>query len=106
MFGEDLDFCFRIKKAGYDVIYHPGATIIHYKGESVKSAPYDMIEMFYLSLYKFYDKHYNEFSAWKYFNSIIYAGIFLRKIIAHISVHQLTGKDSINLKNMRINNYQ
>lgn len=33
-YGEDLDFCYRIKKAGWQIFYVPGTKIIHYKGAS------------------------------------------------------------------------
>lgn len=32
--GEDLDFCFRIKEAGYKVMYVPTVTMTHFKGSS------------------------------------------------------------------------
>lgn len=34
MYGEDLDFSYRIEKAGYQNYYNPLTTIIHFKGES------------------------------------------------------------------------
>lgn len=33
-YGEDLDLCYRFKKAGYKIIYTPVTKIIHYKGAS------------------------------------------------------------------------
>lgn len=33
-YGEDLDLCYRFKKAGYKIIYSPITKIIHYKGAS------------------------------------------------------------------------
>lgn len=33
-YGEDLDFCYRIKKAGWKIFYVPKVKIIHYKGVS------------------------------------------------------------------------
>ena len=32
--GEDIEFCYRIKKAGYKIWYEPSETIMHYKGSS------------------------------------------------------------------------
>jgi hypothetical protein len=34
LYGEDLDLCWRIKKAGYKVMYVPKVKVIHYKGVS------------------------------------------------------------------------
>ena len=33
-YGEDLDFCYRIKEAGWKIYYVPKVKIIHYKGVS------------------------------------------------------------------------
>ena len=35
VFGEDVDFCYRVKKAGWKIMYLPQFTAIHYKGVSV-----------------------------------------------------------------------
>jgi hypothetical protein len=31
-YGEDLDWCYRIKDAGFKIVYHPRVKIIHHKG--------------------------------------------------------------------------
>lgn len=33
-YGEDLDWCFRFKEAGYKIVYTPITKVIHYKGAS------------------------------------------------------------------------
>ena len=87
MYGEDLDFCHRIKQFGYDIIYNPHASIIHYKGESSKTAPYDMIQIFYSALHQFYKKYSYLYSSWKWFSNFVSIGIFIRKILAYFKVY-------------------
>jgi len=58
MYGEDLDWCFRSKEAGYKVWYYPKATAYHYKGESSKKVPFRALWWFHNSMWIFYKKHY------------------------------------------------
>lgn len=37
MFGEDAEWCHRIRKVGWSILYFPGARIIHYGGKSTTS---------------------------------------------------------------------
>jgi len=35
VYGEDVDFCYRVKQAGWKIIYLPQFTVLHYKGATV-----------------------------------------------------------------------
>jgi GT2 family glycosyltransferase len=79
MYGEDLDFCVRTKKAGWIVMYFPDAKIIHYKGECSRTNSRKAAFEFYRAMYLFHKKHFAR-DYWPITNFIIYTGIFLKAI--------------------------
>ncbi len=81
MYGEELDWCFRAKKAGWKVMYYPNAKIIHYKGECSKSNNRKVTFEFYRSMYLFHKKHFAE-NYNPIINIIIYAGILLKALMS------------------------
>lgn len=56
MYGEEMEWCYRIKKRGYKVALIPSAQILHHKGASVSSSDAGILEEFKALLY-FYKKH-------------------------------------------------
>ena len=58
MYGEDIDLSYRIKKAGYRVLYYPDTKIIHYKGESTKKSSVNYVRTFYNAMIIYVKKHY------------------------------------------------
>ncbi len=57
MFCEDVDWCFRTRKAGFNVYYLPSATVTHAIGKSTDKAPNRMIGRFHRSMFYFYTKN-------------------------------------------------
>jgi len=79
MYGEELDWCLRAKRAGWAVVYYPGAEIVHYKGESTKYNSRKAAVEFYRAMYLFHKKHFAaDYSPIT--NSLIYAGICVKAL--------------------------
>jgi len=81
MYGEDLDLSFRIKKAGYRIIYYPKEKVIHHKYQSGFRAKDKNIKAktkghFYQVMKIFYKKHYEKKYP-KIFSSLVYIVISL-----------------------------
>jgi len=69
MYGEDVDWCYRIKNAGYQIMYYPEVRIFHHKKASgIGKRNPKVIEAFYDSMGIFYNKHYqkrySKFTRW------------------------------------------
>lgn len=79
MYGEDLDWCYRVQQSGWKVYYVPTTSIIHYKGESTKRSDIDELKVFYNAMRLFVRKHHTGSTVFEWF---IYSGIYFRKIIA------------------------
>lgn len=57
MYGEDLDWCYRIQQAGWKIRYTPATQIVHYKGESTKKGDLRYVRLFYGAMLRFVEKH-------------------------------------------------
>jgi GT2 family glycosyltransferase len=65
MYGEDIDWCYRIKALNWKIIYFSDAKIVHYKGSSKsKEENKRLTYEFYRAMYIFYNKHYKDGYPW------------------------------------------
>ncbi|KWX75876.1 glycosyltransferase family 2 protein [Paenibacillus jilunlii] len=71
MYGEDLDWCFRIKEAGWGIYYYPKTSIIHLKGGSARRRPFKIVYEFHRAMILFHRKHYS-----KRYNSMINGAVY------------------------------
>lgn len=77
MYGEDIDWCYRIKEAGWGIFYYPRTYIVHYKGGSARRKPLKITYEFHRAMWVFHRKHY----AKKYnllTNTTVWMGISLK----------------------------
>jgi len=58
MYGEDLDWAFRIKQYGWRVYYAPVTTVVHHKGAASRKRSSRSILAFYQAMAFFHRKHY------------------------------------------------
>jgi hypothetical protein len=58
MYGEDLDWAYRIKHAGWRVMYTPITTVVHVKRASSRQARITTIKAFHEAMRIFYRRHY------------------------------------------------
>lgn len=94
LYGEDIDLCFRIKQAGFKVMYVPEVSVKHIKGVSSGIKKHSQnrsnahestrnlaLNSFYSTMKLFYKKHYSK----KYplfLNWLVYLGIDAKKWFA------------------------
>ena len=86
MYGEDLDLCYRIQKAGFKVFYVHTSQIIHYKGESTKRSSLDETKVFYHAMHLFVKKH---LSSSFIVELILRSAIVVTSIFAFLGVRKL-----------------
>lgn len=87
MYYDEVDYCYRIHKAGYNIYYYPEAEIVHLWQKSSLSGREGPILANFIGLKYFYEKHYN-------FLYLIYLVILLKTkallaiILGHLSDNQ------------------
>lgn len=74
LMGEDLDFCYRAKQAGFRVVYNPDCVVIHHHGASRRTRPLRSIYHGHHAMMRYYRKFlspkYSPFTSF-----FVYSGI-------------------------------
>lgn len=77
LYGEDLDWCYRIWQKKWKIVYFPKTQIVHYKGRSAEEAPLDNLRTFYNAMQLFVQKHFQR--GWIFLPKwILILGIWMR----------------------------
>jgi GT2 family glycosyltransferase len=84
MYGEDLDWAYRIKDAGWKIYYNPTVTVLHVKKASTRQNPRAQVE-FYRAMDIFYRKHFAAQTPW-WLHSLIVSAVFLRLKLEQLRV--------------------
>jgi len=89
MYMDEVEWCYRIKKAGFKVKFYPGAEIIHHFGGSSQTGRREPILNIYRGLLYFYQKHY---PRWQW--PLLRFMLKLKAVLAWL-VGFLTGQDEL-----------
>jgi len=76
MYAEDIDWAYRIKNAGWKVVYHPQVQIIHVKRAASRQSKKAQYE-FWRAMLIFYRKHY-EATTPKWLHSLIMMALLIK----------------------------
>jgi len=64
MYVEEIDWCMRVKRAGWEIVCVPGAEIVHYEGQSTRQVRPQMVVALWRSRYTLFRKHYSPLYRW------------------------------------------
>ncbi len=84
MYGEDLDWVYRMHQAGWKTYYYPAVTVLHVKRAASRHSPRAQVE-FYRAMRIFYIRHYAS-STPRLLHWLVLFGIGLRASIARIQL--------------------
>jgi GT2 family glycosyltransferase len=81
MYGEDLDWCYRIKQYGWRIVYYPHVIVYHHKRAASTRRAIPSIRAFYDAMRIFHRKHYAARTAAP-LNALIETGITVKELLA------------------------
>jgi len=76
MYGEDIDWAYRIKQNGWKVLYYPTVTVLHVKRAASRQNPQTKFE-FQRASWQFYRKHYRARTSLP-MHALVMSGLLLK----------------------------
>lgn len=86
MLFEEVDWCFNIKRAGWEIWFTPSAQIVHHYGKSISQVKAKMIVSSHKGFYRFWRKNQSGPAGWV-IAPIVYVGLMVLaavRIFAHL----------------------
>jgi N-acetylglucosaminyl-diphospho-decaprenol L-rhamnosyltransferase len=63
LYSEEVDLCYRLKRAGWRVCYFPGATVVHHESQFSAGIPARRINEMWRSRHRYWHKHHSTTAA-------------------------------------------
>ncbi len=86
MLFEEVDWCFRVKQAGWQIWFTPAAEVVHHYGQSIKQVKVKMILSSHRGLYRYWQKHHR--GSWWLLDPFAYLGLMCLALL-RISAYQI-----------------
>jgi GT2 family glycosyltransferase len=102
-FLEETDLAVRMRKAGWEVVHHPGAKAIHLQGGTAKTYQAAARIEFYRSRYLFFQKHYG-ILAMRFLKAVMVANLTLNVMALGFSTLATFGNADGIAGNFRVRN--
>ncbi len=83
MYCEDVDLCYRLTQSGYQNVYFPETTVVHYKGESSRRPSLRHMKIFYEAHALFVKQYYPKRLGYAY-NAGLKVVLVLRNIFNYL----------------------
>ncbi len=64
MYVEEIDWCIRIRRAGWAVFCVPSAVVVHHAGQSTRQVRNEMLVALWRSRFRLFGKHYSRAFRW------------------------------------------
>lgn len=96
MFSEEIDLCYRIRKAGWQIMWVPQAQIVHLGGQSTRQVKTEMFLRLYEAKLMYMRKHYGRVQANLYKLVLLIASL-ARLLLAPIAWFERSPKREVHL---------
>jgi N-acetylglucosaminyl-diphospho-decaprenol L-rhamnosyltransferase len=63
-YGEDIDYCLRLRQTGWTIWYEPSVRVLHLKGAASQPRSLPMLREFYRAMHVYYCKHHAPHHPW------------------------------------------
>jgi len=74
MYCEEIDWCWRMQKAGWDALCAPAAEVIHHGGQSTSQVPVSSFRNLWISRARLYARHHGRFT-WHLARVLVHLGM-------------------------------
>jgi len=103
MYSEEVDYCRRLRQAGWEICWVPQARVVHLGAQSTRQAASQMFLQLYLAKVQYFRKHYGRFSARLY--KLILFGAGMARLAAAPLIRTRPSRQSEDQQAL-VDNYQ